>query len=118
MQLLHISHAAGSAHSDTHDQGNSLTLRLAAIGLIFAAGLLAVVPPILSHWLPLFSISSQSSTLARVMRAFSGGTILALALVRAGDEGCTSDRQACLHVLTPMACQHNTNTKHTGPHHS
>lgn len=82
MQLLHIAHAA--AHADEHSSTDggaiadqTFKLRVAAIFAILAAGLLGVIPPIVGSWLT----GSPNSTTSRVIRAASGGIILALSLV-------------------------------------
>jgi hypothetical protein len=63
-------------------QLDTLQLRVLSMAIIFAAGMLGVLPPILGRWLS----GSSTTALARLIRAFSGGTILALAMVR-GSEG-------------------------------
>lgn len=91
MQLLHISHHSHHAEEqDPHSsrwQDQTFTLRLVAIFVILVAGLLGVIPPLVGSWLS----GSPNSTTSRVVRAGSGGIILALALVRScqgGVSGC------------------------------
>jgi hypothetical protein len=80
MQLLGMSH---SAHAEAHSADDSgiadqtFKLRLAAIFVVLAAGLLGVIPPIIGSWLT----GAPNGTTARLIRAASGGIILALSLV-------------------------------------
>jgi hypothetical protein len=74
MQLLGMSQ---SAHAEAHIADQTFKLRLAAIFVVLAAGLLGVIPPIIGSWLT----GAPNGTTARLIRAASGGIILALSLV-------------------------------------
>lgn len=62
---------------ELHAATSTLYLRVAALFIILVGGLVGVVPPICGSWLK----ANPDSAAARALRAFSGGTILALALV-------------------------------------
>lgn len=76
LQLLHSS-MSQSAHAEAHSADQTFKLRLAAIFVVLAAGLLGVIPPITGSWLT----DAPNGITARLIRAASGGIILALALV-------------------------------------
>jgi hypothetical protein len=64
-------------HHDGHGLPLSMALRVGAIFAILAAGLLGGLPPIL-----LRQFRASDAAPARLARAFGGGVILSLALVR------------------------------------
>jgi hypothetical protein len=57
---------------------SSLNLRLLAMAVILIGGLAGVLPPLMGKWM-----ASPDSITSRAVRAFSGGTILGVALVSA-----------------------------------
>jgi hypothetical protein len=84
----HHGHGHGHAHDEhnhEHDHGSeaaaggmsSLNLRLLAMAVILVGGLAGVLPPIMGKWM-----ASPDSITCRAVRAFSGGAILGVALVR------------------------------------
>jgi len=79
MKLQHfVAHGHGADHSsDTAVGDGTFTLRLVAIFVILVAGLLGVIPPLIGSWLT----GAPNGVTARLIRACSGGIILALALV-------------------------------------
>ena len=75
--LGHLTHGPAEEElADAHAADNTLDLRVAAIFVIAAAALLCGLPPLF-----LRAFQSADEAPARVARAFSGGLILALALV-------------------------------------
>ncbi|GBF95975.1 zinc-nutrition responsive transporter [Raphidocelis subcapitata] len=81
--------AAGLGLSSADPAQQSLTLRVAALFVILAAGLLGGVPPLL-----LRGCQVPDAAPGRLARAFGGGVILALALVHVLPEG--------LEMLAPL----------------
>lgn len=76
--MLQQAAASGSSYDDPGSSGSdsTLSLRVCSVFIIFVGALLGGLPPLLIK-----AFSNPDSAVARVVRAFSAGVILALALV-------------------------------------